>query len=223
MATPLVVFDLDGTLIDTAPDLVATLNAVLAPEGIPPAAPGTMREIIGGGARVMIERALAANSQQRDKPTLDRLFESFIAHYRCHIADASRPFPALDLALDELARDGFQFAVCTNKLESLARELLDKLGLTSRFVFICGQDTFDVMKPDPATLLRTIAASNAEPARTVMVGDSITDIRTARAAGVPVIAVEFGYSDIPPAALGADRLIGSFEMLPAAVRALLRN
>jgi phosphoglycolate phosphatase len=222
MAHPLVIFDLDGTLVDTAPDLIATLNAVVATEGVPPTAVDDARHLVGGGARLMIERALSAKSMPADKAKLDRLFDSFIAHYSEHIADASRPFPELDEALSQLAASGFRFAVCTNKLEGLSRRLLDALDLTSRFDFICGQDTFDFMKPDPRTLHRTIAASGGDPKRSVMIGDSITDVRTAKAAGIPVVAVEFGYSDIPVQSLGADRLIARFAQLPEAVNAVLR-
>jgi phosphoglycolate phosphatase len=222
MPSPLLVFDLDGTLVDTAPDLISTLNAVMAIEGVPPTALAEARHIVGGGARVMIERAFAGKSVKADQPTMDRLFKAFIEHYSAHIADTSRPFPGLIDALDHLERDGFRFAVCTNKLEGLARLLLDKLDLTRRFVFICGQDTFGAMKPDPLPLLKTIEAAGGDPVRAIMIGDSATDVRTARAAKVPVVVVEFGYSDIPAEALGGDVLIRQFAELTGAVHSLLR-
>ena len=130
MATPIVVFDLDGTLVDTAPDLVATLNTIFAREGLPPVAYEAARNMVGGGARLMIERGLAAEGRRLPAPDVDRLVADFIAHYAEHIADHSRPFPGLDAALDELAAPGCRFAVCTNKLEWLSRRLLDALGLT---------------------------------------------------------------------------------------------
>ncbi len=125
------------------------------------------------------------------------------AYYAAHIADKSQPFPGLDAALDRLAARGCRFAVCTNKLEGLSRLLLDALGLTRRFAAICGQDTFGVQKPDPEILRRTIRAAGGDLRRAVMVGDSGTDIATARAAGVPVVAVDFGYSETPIKELGA--------------------
>ncbi len=115
-------------------------------------------------------------------------------------------------------RDGYRLAVCTNKLEWLSVRLLDTLNLTRHFAAICGQDTFGVQKPDPEVLRRTILRAGGEPDRAIMVGDSGTDIRTARAAAVPVIAVDFGYSEVPIATLQPDRLIGSFAELPAAIR-----
>jgi phosphoglycolate phosphatase len=215
-----IVFDLDGTLIDTAPDLIATLNLILAREGLSPLAYDDARRLIGGGARGMIEKALVAESRPPTKPDLDRMFRAFIEHYAAHIADHSRPFPHLAAALDVLTRDGHRLAVCTNKLEWLSVKLLDALNLSQRFVAICGQDTFGVMKPDPAILRGTIARAGGDADRAVMIGDSGTDIRTARAADVPVIAVDFGYSEVPIATLQPDRLISSFADLPAAVDAL---
>ena len=130
------------------------------------------------------------------------------------------PFPGLDTALDRLAGEGCRLAVCTNKLEGLSRRLLDALDLSRRFAAVCGQDTFGIQKPDPAILSRTIGAAGGDPGRAVMVGDSGIDIATARAAGVPVVAVDFGYSDPPVAELSPDRLIGHFDALPAAIREL---
>jgi phosphoglycolate phosphatase len=216
-----VVFDLDGTLVDTAPDLIDTLNIVLAREGLPPVDYATARNMIGGGARRMIESGLKFDGRSSSDGLLDRMFADFIAHYSAHIADRSRPFPGLVEALDALAAKDCCFAVCTNKLERLSRQLLEALGLTRRFMAICGQDTFGVQKPDPEILRRTIGAAGGELWRAVMVGDSGTDIAVARAAGVPIVAVEFGYSDPPVAELGPDRLIGHFSELAAAVLELV--
>ena len=217
MASPIVVFDLDGTLVDTAPDLVATLNTIFAREGLPPVAYEAARNMVGGGARLMIERGLVAEGRRLPTPEVDRLVADFIAHYAEHIADRSRPFPGVDRALDDLAAQGCRFAVCTNKLEWLSRRLLDTLGLTGRFEAICGSDTFGLQKPRPEPLLRTIERVQSAPARAVMVGDSINDINTARAAGIPVVAVDFGYSETPVRELQPDRVIGAFSELPAAI------
>jgi phosphoglycolate phosphatase len=220
MAAPTIVFDLDGTLIDTAPDLVDTLNVVFAREGLPPVPYDTARNLIGGGARMMIARGVEAEGRVFPPAKLDQLFADFIAHYCEHIADRSRPFPELIGALDSLAADGWRFAVCTNKLERLSILLLTQLGLVDRFAAICGQDTFGTQKPDPEVLRRTVAAAGGRLQDAIMIGDSLTDIRTARAAGIPVIAVDFGYTERPVEEFGPDRIISRFAQLPAAVAGL---
>jgi phosphoglycolate phosphatase len=173
--------------------------------------------MIGGGARMLIERGLAADGRTGGRAEVDRLYRDFVAYYAEHIADRSRPFPGLEAALDQLAAAGWRFAVCTNKLEWLSLRLLDALGLAARFDAICGQDTFGMHKPDPGILLQTISRAGGTPKRTIMVGDSANDVDVAHAAGVPVIAVEFGYTEVPVARLGADRTIGGYQQLPAAV------
>ena len=212
-----VVFDLDGTLVDTAPDLIDTLNVVFSREGLPPVAYTAARDLIGGGARRMIENGLKLTGRAVPGAEIERMFDDFIAYYADHIADRSQPFPGLDPALGHLAARGCRFAVCTNKLERLSRLLLDALGLTRRFAAICGQDTFGIQKPDPEILRRTIQAAGGEVRHAIMVGDSATDIATARAAGIPVVAVDFGYSDTPVAELRPDRLISHFDELVAAI------
>jgi len=219
----LIVFDLDGTLIDTAPDLVDTLNVILSREGLEPIPFEDARAMIGAGARRMLERGLVRERAASASGRLERLYKDFLAYYADHMADRSRAFPGLEPALDELARAGHQFAVCTNKLEWLSVELLKTLNLAQRFVAICGQDTFGMQKPDPDILRLTIARAGGDLARTLVVGDSMTDVATARAAGVPIIAVEFGYADRPAAALGADAVVASFGALPAAVAQLARD
>jgi phosphoglycolate phosphatase len=222
MAALTVVFDLDGTLVDTAPDLIETLNVVFTRDGLPPLDYAAARNMIGGGARRMIESALKFEGRVLAAGAVDRMFADFIAYYAAHIADRSQPFPGLDAALDRLAERGCRFAVCTNKLEGLSRLLLEALGLTPRFAAICGQDTFGMQKPDPEILRRTIQAAGGALQRAVMVGDSGTDIATARAAGVPVVAVDFGYSEAPIGDLHPDRLISHFDELADAVFALAR-
>jgi phosphoglycolate phosphatase len=221
MNRPTIVFDLDGTLVDTAPDLVDTLNFIFTREGLPEIPYEHARVMIGGGARAMIERGLKAEARACTPEIMDRLFAEFIDYYAEHIADRSRPFPGLQHALDRLAARGCRFAVCTNKLERLAVRLLDALGLLPRFDAVCGQDTFGIQKPDARILQQTIerAGGSLEPA--VMVGDSATDVRTARNAGIPVIAVSFGYSETPIELTSPDRLIHHFDELPEAVFDLL--
>jgi phosphoglycolate phosphatase len=222
MAAPLLVFDLDGTLVDTAPDLVDTLNVVFAREGMPPVPYDEARMMIGGGAKAMLVRGLETEGRAVSTDLLERLFGDFLAYYADHIAARSRPFPGLIDALDVLAARGHRFAICTNKLEALSVLLLKELGLAGRFAAICGQDTFGMQKPDPEILHRTIAAAGGTAGNAVMIGDSATDIRTARAAGIPVIAVDFGYSERPVAEFAPDTVISHFTQLPEAISALAR-
>ena len=216
----IVVFDLDGTLVDTAPDLISALNFVLDREGLPPVPLASARNMIGAGARKMIERGLEVEGRAAGVADIDRLTSDFIDYYADHIADASRPFEGLESALDDLAAQGFRFAVCTNKLEWLSKLLLDRLGLSSRFSAICGADTFGVSKPDPAILRQTVARAGGVLSQAIMVGDAGPDIGVARRAGVPVIGVEFGYTEVPIAELKPDRLIGHMRELPGAVASL---
>jgi phosphoglycolate phosphatase len=219
-ASSLIVFDLDGTLVDTAPDLISALNHVLVREGLSEVPLASARNMIGAGARKLLERGLEAEGRAVTVDELNRMTVDFIDFYAAHIADASRPFEGLEAALDDLASQGHTLAVCTNKLEWLSRRLLDALGLSRRFAAICGADTFGVSKPDPAILRQTVAKAGGAVASSIMVGDSGNDIGVARRAGMPVIAVSFGYTDIPIAELNPDRLIHHMSDLPDAVGAL---
>jgi phosphoglycolate phosphatase len=217
----LVAFDLDGTLVDTAPDLINALNTVLAAEGLASVPYATARTMIGGGARKMLERGLEQDGRNCTAAEIQNLIDRFIAHYADHIADESQPFEGVTAALDTLADQGFRLAVCTNKLEWLAKKLLDRLGLSPRFDAICGADTFGVAKPDPAFLRQTVALAGGEIATTIMVGDAGPDVGVARRAGVPVIGVTFGYTEVPIADLKPDRLISRMADLPGAIESLV--
>ncbi len=219
MSAATIVFDLDGTLVDTAPDLIDTLNIMLERHGEPPVAYQAARALIGGGVRPLIERALVA--RKLGPAEIDAIFKEYLDHYVAHIADRSRPYPGLLDALDILERRGHRFAVCTNKLEWLALRLLEALDLKQRFAAICGPDTFGIRKPDPGILHQTRARAGGRAEHAVMIGDSGTDVVTARAAGMPVVLVDFGYTEIPVSELGADRIIGHFDALPEAIDALL--
>jgi phosphoglycolate phosphatase len=221
MLAPTIVFDLDGTLVDTAPDLIDTLNFVFAREGIPPVAYDVARTMIGGGARRMIERGLSDRGVAVAAADAERLYKDFVAHYAEHIADRSRPFPGLEAALERLAGEGARLAVCTNKLEWLSVRLLEQLGLAKQFSAVCGQDTFGLQKPDPLMLRLTVERAGGRLDRAVMVGDSATDVTTARAAGVPAIVVDFGYEEVPVAQLKPDRIISHFRDLPEVVAGVL--
>jgi phosphoglycolate phosphatase len=221
MQVPTIIFDLDGTLVETAPDLVETLNVVLGREGLPAITYEEGRLLVGGGARRMIERGVASEGKARTAADLDRMFNDFIVYYADHVADRSRPFPGVVEALDTLAARGCRFAVCTNKLEWLSVRLLKALGLADRFAAICGQDTFAVQKPHPGALRGTLEKAGGTIHRAVMVGDSQTDIASARAVGMPVIAVDFGYTDIPVSQLAPDRIISHFNALPDSIADVL--
>jgi phosphoglycolate phosphatase len=218
---PTIAFDLDGTLVDTAPDLLRALDFALEKEGLNPPEDHEARNFIGGGARVMIERALAHSQVQLNKEKVDAMFRQFLIYYEDHIADHSRPFPGVEQALARLANEGALLAVCTNKHAKYAEKLLRELKLADRFAFIAGGDSFPFKKPDPRHLTEAIAGAGGHAERAVLIGDSETDVITAKAAEIPVVAVSFGYTDIPPAALGADRLVHKFEDVPAAAMDLL--
>lgn len=216
-----IVFDLDGTLVDTAPDLITALNHVLAREGLAPVPLTSARHMIGAGARKLIERGLEVEGRQMTPAQVSRLTDDFIAFYADHIADDSRPFEGLLDALDDLAGRGHRFAVCTNKLEWLSRLLLEKLAMTDRFAAICGADTFGVSKPDPTILRQTVLKAGGDITRAIMVGDAGPDVGVARRAAIPVIGVTFGYTDVPMIELKPDRLITHMSQLPVAVEELI--
>jgi phosphoglycolate phosphatase len=212
-----VAFDLDGTLADTAPDLTASLNHALAELGRPGVPHESVRHMVGHGARALLEKGLAATGGASPE-LVERGFPIFLDYYEHHIADETRPYPGVEAAMDVLAARGVTLAVCTNKLESLARELVAALGWTDRFAAIVGGDTLPVRKPDPAPLFAAIAAAGG--GRAAFVGDSITDTDTARAAAIPCVAVSFGFADRPPEQLGADLLIDHFDDLIGALEQL---
>lgn len=221
-APALVIFDLDGTLIDTAPDLVASLNHTIAALDLPPVGYSDLTHLVGHGAKAMIERACKLRGHSLTPESLEPLLERFVAFYTETMPGDSRPYPGLVEAMDALKAEGFKLAVCTNKLESLALPLIQHLGLTHYFNAITGGDSFPVRKPDARHLVGTVERAGGELQRSVMVGDSINDILVARNAGVPSIAVPFGYSDVPIATLGPDAMIAHFdELRPALIESLL--
>ena len=217
---PVLLFDLDGTLAETAGDLIGTLNVILAREGLAPLPVADARHLVGAGARALIARGFAQSGEILAPERLPRLFDDFLDYYNAHIADHSRLYPGVAAALDRAARDGDGLTVCTNKLEHSAHLLLRALGIAGRFQFVCGQDTFGASKPDPQPLVATVAAVGGDLAEAIMVGDSRSDVEAARAAGIPVIAVDFGYSDVPVAALRPDRVISHFDELAGAIAAI---
>ena len=214
-------FDLDGTLVDTAPDLIGATNHVLAAAGLPPVAVEDVRPWIGYGAQRMITECLALAGRPGSPEEVNRLLEKFLIYYAENIARLSRPFDGVTAAMDACAERGARFAVCTNKREALAVALLKALDLDGRFAFIAGRDTFPVSKPHPDHLLNTIMLADGDPKEAVMIGDSSVDIATAKAAHVPIVAVTFGYSERPVAEFAPDATIDDFGQMVGAVEALL--
>ena len=213
MARPIIVFDLDGTLVDTAPDLLESLNHALVVGGLGQTDRLRLRDFVGHGGRVMIERAFAAQGTPLEQAMLDQLLEAFIDHYGDNIPGKSLPYPGAAEAIDRFSAAGFALAVCTNKLERLSLSLLGALGLDHHFGAICGADTFQFRKPDPRHLTETILKAGGDPAHALMVGDSRTDIDTAKAAGIPVVAVDFGYTDRHVREFSPSRVISHFDEL----------
>ncbi len=213
MHTPLLVFDLDGTLADSAPDLLATLDVVLPRNGFRIASDASLRNGIGHGARHLIEFALKRQGVAIDTPTIDAIHRDFLEYYEANISVGTRLYPGTLALLDRFAAAGWRFAVCTNKPERMSRLLLRDLGVLDRFAAICGGDTFAQKKPHPAHLLETIAAASGAPDAAVMVGDSRTDVDTARAAAIPCVGVTFGYTPVPMAELRPDLLLDSYDAL----------
>lgn len=213
MTAPIIVFDLDGTLVDTAPDLLDSLNHALEIGGLTRSDRAALRGFVGHGGRVMIERAFAAQGTPLEQATLDRLMQAFLDHYAQNIPGGSLPYPGVIETIHRFSEAGYLLAICTNKLEGLSQSLIKALGLDRHFAANCGADTFAFRKPDPRHLLETIARAGGDPNRAVMVGDSRTDIDTAKAAGIPVVAVDFGYTDRHVREFSPSRVISHFDEL----------
>ena len=216
-----ILFDLDGTLVDTAPDLVGTLNWLLSEEGHAPLPVDDVRPMIGRGARWLIERGFHAAGAPVPVDEMTPLFERFIARYIDHIADESLPFPGCEEALKLLKDHGARLGVCTNKRTDLSLLLLDALNLTPLFEAIVGPDLAGAQKPDAAHLTYSIDAVGGALPRAVMVGDAATDAGAARAAGARLILVPWGYTETPVTDLAPDRLIRHFDELGRACADLL--
>jgi phosphoglycolate phosphatase len=221
LAGVVIAFDLDGTLVDTAPDLVGTLNQLLAEAGCPPLPMDQGRPLIGKGARSLIDRGFRVAGTVLEPAQLEAHFERFLELYIARIADESRPFPGCIDALDALRAAGAKLCVCTNKRTHLSVELLTRLGMIDRFEAIVGGDLPPAIKPDPRHLALAIERAGGQMSRAIMVGDASPDVGAARAAGARLILVDFGYTETPAAELGPDILIGHYDELAAACEGLL--
>jgi len=189
-----VLFDLDGTLIDSVPDIARALNRTLAPLGCAPAAEGAVRGWVGQGSRRLLRDALAASGRELEEPALDALLADYVARYHADCTAATRLMPGAVELLDALAQAGIPVACVTNKPGAITRRVLDHFGLFARFARVLGGDSGAGLKPAPGALLRIAGELGVPPRATLMVGDSRHDVEAARAAGMPVVCVEHGYN-----------------------------
>lgn len=221
MPRPTLLFDLDGTLADTALDLCETMNVILEMHGRARVPQERVRHLVGGGARLLLERGFRETGAPADQAQLDRSFNEFIDYYSKHIADHTKLWPGVRDQLDWLAEREALLGVCTNKPEQLSRQLLEMLGIDRYFPVVIGGDTLPVKKPDPEHLFEAIRRLDGDAGHSVMVGDSDADVEAAKNARIPSICVSFGYTRVPVAELGADLVIDHFDAFPAALATLL--
>ncbi len=217
-----VIFDLDGTLVDTAPDLVASLNAVLTAEGHMPISTRDLRHLVGHGVRAMFEHAFLRAAADVRPERISLLTQQFLTHYRANIARGSRPFPKVPETLEQLTVLGAGLGVCTNKSQDLTELLLNELSLSRHFPAVVGGGRTPFNKPDPRHVFEVLKALDGKATRAVFVGDSAVDIEAARAAKIPVIAMSYGYTPVPVSELGADAVLDNFAELPDTIGRLVR-
>jgi phosphoglycolate phosphatase len=218
---PALIFDLDGTLVDTAPDLHTTLNAILSREGRPAVDIKELRHLVGRGARNLIAEAFRRTGAPLDAGRIEVLYDVFIKDYSSHVAAASRPYPGVVETLERLKNDGMRMGVLTNKPHGPTQELIAQLGLDGYFGAVTGQGRKPYIKPDPRLFEDMLAELGGRDGGVVMIGDSITDVETARGGNAPVILMSYGYTPEPAATLGADLVLDHFRDVPEGVRKLL--
>ncbi len=220
---PIVVFDLDGTLADTADDIVGAVNHVFKVHDVPEFILGGRKWLISSGGRAIISAGLADVGMEVQRDQVEIFFRLFIDYYQEHVAVHSRLYPGAQTALEGLSRDGYKLAICTNKSYGPTTQLLEKFSIQHYFAAVCGNDSLPWTKPDPRALLSTIQLAKGDPKRCVMVGDTKPDVDAARSAGIPVIAVDFGYSDVPVEALHPDLVMSDFAFLRDQVASISRR
>jgi phosphoglycolate phosphatase len=215
------IFDLDGTLVDTAPDLLGALNAVLLREGRPAVDISDLRHLVGHGARAMLVEAMNMTGAAAPDDRLSGLFDAFITHYRAHIADESRTFPDVEATLAQLVASGARLGVLSNKPQELCDQLLAALDLAKYFTAIHGAGRYAYTKPDARVFHHVVEELGGPDAKSIMIGDSATDVATARAAGAPVIVLTYGYTPEPAHLLGGDAVTDHFADVPMLAKKLL--
>lgn len=213
MTKPIVIFDLDGTLVHSAPDLLDSLNFCLQQNGLATYEPEDIRRLVGMGGRIMIERALTYQNIDFDDDKIASFLQIFLKHYEQNMPGKTTFYDGVDQCLDNLKEAGFMLAVCTNKHEKLARHLLNSLGEAQRFEVIVGGDSFAYHKPNPRHIISTIELAGGDLERAIMIGDSRADILAAQGADIPVIAVDFGYTDQPVQSFKPTKTISHFNQL----------
>ncbi|WP_068081962.1 phosphoglycolate phosphatase [Polycladidibacter stylochi] len=217
MTGPVLVFDLDGTLVETMGDLTASLNHALEHAGFEAIEADRVRRMVGAGVKVLVERGLEYNKVQPSAEVVEPMLERFVKYYEAHICVHSHTFDGAVQALEALKDKGWKLAICTNKLEGLAKPLIRALGIEQLFDAVVGGDTFSKNKPDAMPVFGAIDMAGGTKRGSVFIGDSRTDIEAARNAGLPVIAVDFGYTDVPVIELKPDVVISHFNELENAI------
>ncbi|WP_295209594.1 HAD-IA family hydrolase [uncultured Brevundimonas sp.] len=218
-----IAFDLDGTLVDSAPDLIGTLNRMLVEEGLPPVPMESAATLIGSGARALLVHGFEAAGAPVERAKSDELFERFLVDYAAHIADGSQPFEGVVETLERLSERGAILVVATNKRSDLSELLLGKLNLTRHFAAIVGPDRVSARKPSGAHLKEAVVIAGGDPERAIMVGDAAPDADAAKDAGMPCILTTFGFTPTPVEDLGGDVLIDAFEDVEEAIDGILSD
>jgi len=213
-----VIFDLDGTLVDSAPDLTAALNYVLRRAGRPGMTIPRVRHLVGNGARAMIAKGFSESGTTPDDEAIEDILQDYLSYYEENIADQSTIFPGVKSLLGELAGRGIPLGLCTNKSIRLARKLMTEIGLAGYFPVMTGGDSFDYQKPDPRHLTETLGLMNCPASGAVMVGDTANDIIAAQKAGMASIAVSFGYSATAVTSLNPNAVIDHYNKFPDALK-----
>ncbi len=218
-----IAFDLDGTLVETAPDLIGTLNRMLAARDIPVMPVAAAQHLVGHGALALLRHGFMEAGAEWDETNAPALLEEFLADYLANIAVHSRPYDGVVETLERLAARGAILCVATNKRTDLSEALIAALALERHFAVICGPDRVSARKPDGAHVREAVQLAGGDPTRAIMVGDGAPDVQAAKAAQVPCVVVSFGYTPVPPAALGGDSLIDGFAELEAAIDSLVAS
>ncbi|MEO1264261.1 MAG: HAD-IA family hydrolase [Pseudomonadota bacterium] len=212
-----IVCDLDGTLIDSLPDIAASLNATLEEARLKPLPVDAVRAIVGRGARVLIGEALDGQGAEQSPGLLDALYARFLVHYEAARATRTSLYPGVEAQLAAWQSDGIRLAICTNKPQAVTDLVVADLGLDRYFDPIIGVTDARPRKPDPAMLTACLDGMGVTAAGAVMIGDTATDVKIARAVGLPVVICSFGYARAPAGELGADAVVDAWSELPAAV------
>ncbi len=218
-----IIFDLDGTLVDSAPDLADALDWLLAEMGYEPLGLNKVRQLIGHGMAELVRKGLEARGAQLEAQVLARAVERFLEYYTANLSRKSKAYPGTAEVLNALQKAGWRLVVCTNKLEANARLLLRDLGLLTAFELVAGPDTFGAAKPDPAHLLGCLPLGNPASRPAIMIGDSEVDVAAAKAAGLPVIAVTWGYCQKDLCELAPDVVAHNMQEVPALINRLIRQ